>query len=210
MLKNIIFDFDGVIRDYFAERKIALKEAFTSVNMITPSDNLIFEILLAIEKKDKNFPQKKMKWIINKALKEENIKKRKEIFKFYTENINKNRVINNTLLSNINIFNRYKLFIFTSNSTSYVNNWLTYFQLDGLFTIFSTKDYGKSKPNITLLRKFILSQNIDTKETIYIGDSFVDDILPAMILNIKTISFDSNSYKSAASFDDIVKILLNE
>lgn len=210
MLKNIIFDFDGVIRDYFTERRIALKEAFISVNGIIPSDNLILEILLAIEKNDKNFPQKTMKWIINKALKDENIKDRKEIFKFYTENINKNRVINNTFLKNIDVIKRYKLFIFTSNSTSFVINWLAYFQLDGLFTIFSTKDFGKGKPCLSLLRTFIPSQNIDVKETIYIGDSFVDDILPAMILNIKTISFNSTSYKSTTSFDDIVKILLNE
>ena len=125
MLKNIIFDFDGVIRDYFAERREALKEAFTSVNGTISSDNLILEILLAIEKNDKNYPLKTMKWIISKAFKDENLKNRKEILKLYTENIDKNKVINSTFLINIDIIKRYKLFIFTSNSATFTSNWLS-------------------------------------------------------------------------------------
>lgn len=57
-----------------------------------------------------------------------------------------------------------------------------------------SQDVGLEKPNILFYKKFLIESSFLNSETIYIGDNYILDYLPATSLGIRTYLLDENDY----------------
>ncbi len=205
MLKNLIFDFDGVIRGYLSDRRQALEMAIKEAGEDNKSEQLISEILLTIEKFDRAFPSKPMRWIVQRSFKK--YKLSSKVMNLYFEYLYHVIKLNDSFLRTLPKLKSWKLFIFSSSSSDFILETLRQNGIDQDIQVFSTLDYGKAKPCLNLLERFLSEQNLNPIETIYIGNDFVEDILPSKILGLKVILFNNYADSFCSSFKQLLDIL---
>ncbi len=107
------------------------------------------------------------------------------------------------------IFPEIKFCIYTNQTGQYVEK---FFQSNKLNITQFTKIYGgdlflENKPSIKNLETICRDQNTKFNQTMIIGDDPTLDLLPAHLLGIKTILFNSVVYNCIKNESDLIKIM---
>lgn len=127
-----------------------------------------------------------------------------------SKNLQPNKVVLSALTRTKQVFPEIKICVYTSQIDKYVVQFFQKNQIDmSLFTkIYGSNLFLELKPSIKNLKTICSEQKVATNQTMMIGDDPTLDLLPAHLLGMKTMLFNSVVYQHIKNDVDLLDSLV--
>lgn len=196
MIKNIIFDFDGVIVDSLPVRKFAFREIFKNYDKKSVDKLIEYHDInggLSRFVKIRYFYNK----ILNKNIDNENVNKYSELF---SEIIKEKLIYKSVLISEtINYIQRYYKTVRMHIASGSEEKELRFLNEKLDLSKYFISIYGSPKPKIDVVSAILNENDYDKKETILIGDS-INDYEAAKVNDIRFFGYNNIKLKDVSDY----------
>ncbi len=213
-IKAVVFDFNGVLDNMNAERLNALRDVLQRVGDF---EGRAGEVLVDIEMIDRYHSTDSMRNIVTRALAK--FFKKNDVHGFdpkkmaglYAKKRKKYRKSCDGLKSVLKYLRSkgMKLFIVSHSKKADITGMFSKQGISENFfeKIYSTQELRLKKPSTEILNEMMSENGLKAGECVFIGDSVVEDLLPAKVVGMRTVLVSEFVDEFITSLRDVKKII---
>ncbi|SJZ42066.1 mutator mutT protein/haloacid dehalogenase superfamily, subfamily IA, variant 3 with third motif having DD or ED/haloacid dehalogenase superfamily, subfamily IA, variant 1 with third motif having Dx(3-4)D or Dx(3-4)E [Pilibacter termitis] len=220
-IKNFIFDWDNTLFDYKGYWEKAHRQKyndFRKINEITSYENFMRiykendeKLWIKVSNGEMTLDELRLRRMLMTMAKLKISMTEEEAVLFFDDVFK--RLLNSIqpqkdLLKRLQTMKDKKIFILTNGTIEEQNEKLSRTGFLNQFPTYISEDIGFEKPNLTAFEYVIKKNNLSPLESVMIGDSLTNDILPAKKLGMRTVLVGGQSNKEADfSFESVTSFL---